>query len=316
MSRLAVVLDDCFKAHETGRGHPERAQRIDAVRLGLEASGVLPDAQRIAPVPIELSLLAELHDADYIERARRACESGAPYLDSPDSTICRQSFEVALLAAGSVVAAARHIAAGDVRRAFCAVRPPGHHAERAESMGFCLFNNIALAAHWLTRHGGFERVLILDWDVHHGNGTQHLFEYDPRVMFISLHGHPNTLYPGTGFEYEVGRGAGAYFTLNLPFEPGAGDEAYRRAFETKVIPTAEEFDPQMVLISCGFDAHSQDPLGTISLSDDAYDMMLTALLEVAERHASGRVLSVLEGGYNLGVLERCSARHAARLGSI
>ncbi len=313
MSRIAVVLDDCFKRHETGRGHPERPQRIDAVREGLESSGVLAGGLRIEPTSIDLTLLAELHTPQYIQRARHASETGQPYLDSPDSTICRASFEVALLGAGSVVAAARHIAAGDVQKAFCAVRPPGHHAERAESMGFCLFNNIALAAHWLTRHGGFERVLIVDWDVHHGNGTQNLFEFDPQIMFISLHGHPNTLYPGTGFEYEVGRGAGAYFTLNIPFEPGAGDDDYRRAFETKVIPTAEKFAPQIVLISCGFDGHAQDPLGTISLSDNAYDMMLSAVLEVANRHAKGRVLSVLEGGYNLDVLRRCSGRHVSGL---
>jgi acetoin utilization deacetylase AcuC-like enzyme len=313
MTRLAVLSDDLFSRHDTGPGHPERAERLDAVKAGIAASGVLNDAVRVVPAPIDRALLTRLHTPAYLTRLQAACKSGAPFIDTPDSAICADSFEVALAAAGGVVEAARLVARGAAGRAFCAVRPPGHHAERDRSMGFCLFNNIALAAVALRAEFGIERVLILDWDVHHGNGTQHLFEEDPGVLFISLHGHPDYLYPGTGYAEERGRGAGAGFTLNVPLMPGTRDGELREAFAGLVEPAIARYAPQFVLVSCGFDAHQDDPVGNLSVGDEAFVWMLERTLACADRHAQGRLVTVLEGGYNLRVLERCVAAHVARL---
>jgi acetoin utilization deacetylase AcuC-like enzyme len=234
-------------------------------------------------------------------------------MDDPDCPICEESSEIAFLVAGGVCNAARAIARGEIARAFCAVRPPGHHAERERAMGFCLLNNVALAAETLRAEFAMERILILDWDVHHGNGTQHVFESDSGVLFISLHGHPDTLYPGTGYADEVGIGAGRGFTLNLPFMPGAGDAEFRDAFLERVLPAADAFSPQFVIVSAGFDAHADDPLGNLRLQDDTYMFMCGEVLELARRCAGGRVLSVLEGGYNLAVLRRCVAQHVQML---
>lgn len=315
MADFGIVFDERFRQHRTGPGHPERPERLDAIGAGLRSTGLLNRAVRIEPTPVDAALLHRLHTAEYIARLQAACRGGAPFIDDPDSAICPESWEIAQLAAGSVVEGARQIAAGRLRRAFCAVRPPGHHAEADRSMGFCLLNNVALAARVLLDDFDFERVAILDWDVHHGNGTQHLFEHEPRVLFVSIHGDPHSLYPGTGFAHERGRDAGASYTLNVPMPPGSDDAAYRGAFERAVGPALHTFAPEVVLISAGFDAHCDDPLGNQALSDQGFADMTRATLDVAEAHAGGRILSVLEGGYDLGVLERCVARHAVLLGA-
>ena len=309
MSDVGLVLDPRFKRHDTGPGHPERPARIDAIESGLEWSGLLAACQRIEAAPIDVALLDSVHAPGYAARVRAACEAGRRFIDSPDSAIGPESYEVARLAAGGVVEAARRVASGRLRRAFCAVRPPGHHAEYDRSMGFCLFNNVALAAHVMRQEHGLERLLILDWDVHHGNGTQHLFEADAGVLFISIHGDPQYLYPGTGFAHERGVGPGEGFTLNVPMPPGAGDEEYAAAFTEQVLPAVERYAPQVVLISAGFDAHAGDPLAESRVTDDGFVWMARQTLRLAERHAAGRVLSVLEGGYNLDVLKRCVAEH-------
>lgn len=313
MSSLGIVFDERFKLHEAGALHPERPQRLDAIAAGLEHEGLLAACKRIQPAPIDLDLLATIHSRGYIERVRAACDAGESCIDTPDSGVCPLSFEVARLAAGAAAQAARSIAAGVVRRAFCAVRPPGHHAERDRSMGFCLFANAVVAARVLQREGAVERVMILDWDVHHGNGTQHLLEDDPSVLFVSLHGHPDHLYPGTGYEHETGVGAGAGFTLNVPLPPGTGDEAYRRAFRERVVPAAERFAPQAIVVSCGFDAHADDPLGNLALDDETFLWLTREIMELARRFAGGRILSLLEGGYSLSVLRRCAADHVRAL---
>lgn len=313
MGNFGIVHDERFKLHGTGHGHPERPARLDAIDTALRESGVLGDAVRIDPEPIDAATLEARHASSYIERFRQACAAGQQIIDVPDSAICPASYEIALLAAGAVVKAARQIAADRIRRAFCAVRPPGHHAEHDRSLGFCMFNNVALAADVVRREFGLERVLILDWDVHHGNGTQHAFYSDPTVMYISLHGHPDYLYPGTGFPEEIGHGEGRETTLNLPFLPGANDADYREAFQTRVVPAARSFKPQMIIISSGFDAHAADPLGNLCLTDAMFAEMLRYVLELAEEHSEGRVLSVLEGGYDLGVLRRCVAEHVRLL---
>ena len=236
-----LLLDDCFKEHLTGAGHAESPDRLDAVRKSLDQAGL---SARMTPVPVtevaDTDVL-RIHDAGYLERIARTCEAGAPYIDTPDSAICRRSYQIARLAAGSVLNAVEGVMKGRWKNAFCAVRPPGHHAERDRSMGFCLLNNVAIAAEYLIQRHGLKKVMILDWDVHHGNGTQHSFEDRSDVLYISLHGHPAYVYPGTGHENETGVGPGDGFTLNLPMMPGSGDDAYRKGFDEKIlgVPVAD-----------------------------------------------------------------------------
>ena len=260
-----------------------------------------------------MHLVSRVHDEAYVQRLKRACAEGLPHVDTVDSVICTESFHIAQLAAGTVINAVDDVMAGRIDNAFCAIRPPGHHAERNLSMGFCLLNNIAIAARHLLDEHGLSRVLILDWDVHHGNGTQHAFEADPRVLFISLHGHPGIVYPGTGYEHERGVGEGEGFTINIPMPPPAGDAEYRRAFDETILPTVEKFDPQFVLISAGFDAHRLDPLAPLELETGSYGWMTDDLLDVARRHCVGRFVSILEGGYHLDALAECVTLHITRL---
>jgi acetoin utilization deacetylase AcuC-like enzyme len=202
---------------------------------------------------------------------------------------------------------------GQVDNAFCAVRPPGHHAERNRAMGFCFFNNVALGALYLLENFGLERVAIVDWDVHHGNGTQHLFEADPRVFYVSVHEDPQYCYPGTGYAREEGKGPGQGFTLNLPFPPRSGDEDYLEAITGQAMPRLRQFAPQFVLISAGFDAHSKDPLAHINLTRHGYRQMTRLLLDLAGESAGGHLITVLEGGYNLEVLEESVEDHVRLL---
>ncbi len=308
-----LLWDGRFMEHRTGAGHPERPSRLEALRDGLEERGLFDALPRIEPKPIDLDSVLRLHRPEYLKRLEEACRAGRPFIDTPDSAIGTNSFEIARLAAGGVVDAARRIGRGTLRRAFCAVRPPGHHAEADRSMGFCLLANAALAADAYRREFGAQRILILDWDVHHGNGTQHLFESDPQVCFISLHGHPDTLYPGTGYAHERGKGAGEGFTLNIPMMPGANDDDYRRAFDEQVLPAAREYRPELVIISAGYDAHFADPLAALSVSDDGFAWMSAQAIALANECCEGRVLSILEGGYDLAVLRRCVSRHVADL---
>jgi len=308
-----LLLDDCFKEHLTGAGHAERPARLDAVREALDGAG-LP--ARMTSVPIIETAdrdVLRIHEPAYIERIVRACDAGVPYIDTPDSAICPRSYEIARLAAGSVLEAVDGVVDGRWKNAFCAVRPPGHHAERDRSMGFCLLNNVAIAAERLIQQHGVEKVMILDWDVHHGNGTQHSFEDRADILYVSLHGHPSSVYPGTGYENETGSGPGRGFTLNLPMEPGAGDDAYHRAFDEKLIPAAESFAPDFVLLSAGFDAHRRDPLAPIELENESYEWMTRWVLSLARNHCAGRVVSLLEGGYDLQALGECVALHVGLL---
>jgi acetoin utilization deacetylase AcuC-like enzyme len=303
-----ILLDDRFKRHSTGHGHPERPERLDAIREGLHEAGLLNTCVRIEPTPLSEALIQRVHARDYLVRLDAACRQAYPYIDVPDSAIGPESYEIAKLAAGGVVKAARMVAGGEIKRAFCAVRPPGHHAERDRSMGFCLLNNIALAAYALKDEFQADRIVVLDWDVHHCNGTQHAFLADPSVLVISLHGHPNYLYPGTGSEEETGIDRGRGYTMNIPLLPGATDDTYRKAFHERVIPAVGRFAPQFILVSVGYDAHADDPLGNLDLSDQAFAWMMETVIGLAETHADGRMIATLEGGYNLGVLKRCATQ--------
>jgi acetoin utilization deacetylase AcuC-like enzyme len=279
----------------------------------LDERGLAKTCTGIEVSPIDMTLVGRVHAKSYLDRLKRACEEGRAYIDVPDSGICRDSYDVARLAAGSVINAVDDVMSGRIDNSFCAVRPPGHHAERDMSMGFCLLNNIAVAARHLLDDHGLSRVLIIDWDVHHGNGTQHAFETDPRVLFISLHGHPGVVYPGTGYEQERGTGAGEGFTINLPMLAGAGDDDYRRAFDQTILPRVERFNPQFVLISAGFDAHRLDPLAPLELETESFGWMTDQMVGAARDHCGGKLVSILEGGYHLGALGDCVALHAARL---
>lgn len=309
MRRTGYVYDERYLRHDPGAWHPERPDRLKAIQKNLQESGLTELVTPIQPYEAPLKWVERLHDPDYIRRFREACAQGKNIFEVPDCGICPESYDIALLAAGGVLAAADAVMEGKVDNAFCAVRPPGHHAERNRALGFCFFNNIAIGAVYLLENYGLERVAIVDWDVHHGNGTQHLFEADPRVFYLSLHEDPEYCYPGTGYRRETGKGPGQGFTLNLPFPPRSGDEDYLEALKKEGIPRLMEFAPQVLLISAGFDAHQSDPLAHMNLSQDAYRQMGRILLDLAQETAGGRLITVLEGGYNLEVLEECTEDH-------
>jgi len=301
----------CLK-HETRPGHPERPARLRAIRTALDEAGVLADVTELSAEPADLKWIETVHDTDYVARVRRVCERGGGLLDRGDTPVGPASYNAALHAAGAVLAAADAVMAGRARNAFCAVRPPGHHARSGAAMGFCVFNNVAIAARYLRRHHGLERVLIVDWDVHHGNGTAETFDDDPSVLYFSVHRHP--FYPGTGAASgdEAHRPAGG--TINVPLPAGAGDEAFLDALRTRLAPAADRFRPDFVLISAGFDAHQDDPLGGMAVTTEGYGRMTELVRDIAKKHCDGRVVSVLEGGYDLEALGASVVAHVRALG--
>ncbi|MBI1372015.1 MAG: histone deacetylase [Phycisphaera sp.] len=305
------LYNDRYLEHDTGKFHPERPDRLRAIVSHFRETMLADALTPIDATPVDVKLVECVHDPLYVASVREACAHRVRNLDG-DTLVCPASYDVALLATGGVINACQQVHGGKLKRAFCTVRPPGHHAEHDKAMGFCLFNNIAIAADWFTRQG-VERVAIVDFDVHHGNGTQHILEERADVLFISIHQHPDTLYPGTGYADETGRGAGKGFTLNVPMPPRSGDNDYRQAFEAKILPKLDDYKPQMLLISAGFDAAREDPLAQIELTDAAFTWMTRQLAAVADRHGDGRVVSVLEGGYDLTALSRCAAAHVRAL---
>ncbi len=293
----------CF-AHDTGPGHPERAERLGAVIDGLRGAFAGAD-WREAPRASRGQLL-HVHDAALLEMVLETHPDGRVMLD-PDTVLSPASAEAALRAAGAGVAAVDAVMAGEARNAFCAVRPPGHHATVDAAMGFCLFNSIAVAArHALDKHG-LARVAVVDFDVHHGNGTQAIFEAEPRVLYASSHQWP--LYPDTGRADE--RGAGNI--VNAPLPAGADGTAFRKAWRETLLPALDAFAPQLILVSAGFDAHWRDPLAQLRLVEDDYMWLTQELAALAQRHASGRIVSMLEGGYDLEALRDCSVAHIRAL---
>jgi acetoin utilization deacetylase AcuC-like enzyme len=307
MARTGIVRSPIFRRHATGRGHPERPERLEAIEGRLEESSLVARLTPVEAHPAEERWLEMIHAPSYIRRVEHACASGERLLDSPDTGIGPESYAAALLAAGGALALVDAVLEGRLDNGFAAVRPPGHHAERDRAMGFCLFNNVAVAARYAQRKHGVARVLIVDWDVHHGNGTQHVFEDDPSVLYCSLHQWP--LYPGTGAASERGSGAGEGFTLNLPLPPGSGDADWLGAFDRALIPAADSFRPDLVLVSAGFDAHRDDPLAGTRLSEAGFAALTHRVCDLARRHCGGRLVSMLEGGYHLRALADCVAVH-------
>jgi len=283
-----------FAEHQTGHGHPERPARLQAVLDGVAAAGVDDALVRVAPEPASRADLERVHPAAYLDAIETFCRAGGGAIDA-DTTASAESWDAAVLAAGAGLDAIARLDRGEADAAFCVVRPPGHHATPRRPMGFCLLNNIAIAAAALAERG--ERVLVLDWDAHHGNGTQDAFYEDGRVTYVSMHQFP--LYPGTGRLEETGRGLGAGATVNLPFPPGTTGDSYLTAFDEVVEPLAEALAPTWVLVSAGFDAHRADPLTDLALSAGDYAALTRRSAELVP---AGRRLVFLEGGYDLDAL--------------
>jgi acetoin utilization deacetylase AcuC-like enzyme len=301
--------DPCFLAHETG-DHPERAERIRGVESRLRANGLAQRCQRPSWEPVARRRLNRVHSPAYIEEVRAIAKSGGGELDS-ETIVSPASYDAALLAAGAVTDAAERLVRGEDRRALCLVRPPGHHAVVGQGMGFCLFNNVAIGALAAIEDLGLKRVLIVDWDIHHGNGTQACFWEDPRVGFLSIHRWP--FYPNTGAEDEIGGGAGLGYTVNLPVEFGTPRDEILDIFHAALVEFAAKVEPQLVFISAGFDAHRLDPIGNLGLETEDFATLTDNVLDVADRYASGRVVSVLEGGYNPEILTDCIETHLSRM---
>jgi acetoin utilization deacetylase AcuC-like enzyme len=308
-SKTGIVWSDIYLDHDTGPRHPERPDRLRAIQSRLTQTGLWSSARIVEPPAVDMQLVRRVHAVDYVNFFRNACERGDRMIHTPDCAICSKSYEAAQLAAGGAVEAARQVMAGEIRNAFCPVRPPGHHAERRGAMGFCFFNNIAIVAEALRVQHGVERIAIIDWDVHHGNGTQHYFNRDPNTLFISLHQHPHTLFPGTGFENEKGVGPAEGTKINLPMMPSSGDDDYRKAFEQTILPATARFEPEFILGDVGFDAHSRDPLAHIELTTEMYAWITGRVRALADELCQGRLVTLLEGGYDLEAIADCTQAH-------
>lgn len=296
---LLFVTHEAYLDHLNGPTHQERPARLGAVIDGAREAGVAEALVALEPRPATRDEVLRVHSKDHVERIEEVVRAGGGRLDV-DTSASAGSMTAALLAAGAGLAAIEALDAGQGDAAFCAVRPPGHHATRTETMGFCLISNVAVAAAHLADRG--ERVLVVDFDAHHGNGTQDIFLDDPRVMFVSLHQWP--LYPGTGWFDEIGVGGGAGFTMNVPLPPGTTGDVYRRAFDELVVPRARAFAPTWLIVSAGFDAHRNDPITQMGLSSGDYPAMIAALMELVP---AGRRLVMLEGGYDLDALRMSTA---------
>jgi acetoin utilization deacetylase AcuC-like enzyme len=295
----ALVTDSRYAVH-TLDGHPEHAGRLVAVQRALDDESFPGRLVRLAPQSADDESLLAVHTPQYLALLEKTSELDAPASLGADTYVVPQSYEVARLAAGGVLRAVDAVMCGEADNALAAIRPPGHHATPSMGMGFCLLNNIAIAARYAQRVHHITRVLVVDYDVHHGNGTQETFYADPAVLYISTHQFP--LYPGTGSVHETGAMDGAGYTLNIPLSPGVGDAGYARVFEEIVIPAARRFAPQLILVSVGFDAHWNDPLANMRLSLTGYDRLARVLVTSARELCEGRIVFVMEGGYNLDVL--------------
>jgi acetoin utilization deacetylase AcuC-like enzyme len=287
MNRTGFLYDERYQLHLTGDYHPEVPERLACVYRGIQEAGLLPQLIRIKASRADMQWIDLVHDGRYIQRFEAACLSGKRMFDSPDKRVME----------------------GQLDNAFCAVRPPGHHAEVNKAMGFCYFNNVAIAARYLQNQWGIQRVGIIDFDVHHGNGTQHIFEQDSNVYYYSIHEHPSFAYPGTGREFEYGINSGRGYTKNSPVLPGQGDDEYKRLMQKDLVPVFEEFKPEVILVSVGFDAHMDDNMSGINLSTDGFSWIMQKIAELGRQYSKGRIISVLEGGYSLDRLPELAANH-------
>jgi len=303
MARSAVVIDPEYLKHEPGEFHPEKPERIRAL-LDLAEKLDRDKFQVLPPKAATRSDIESCHGRDYVTLVESTSKTHRYALDG-DTITSRDSFGVGLHAVGGFLRLIDSIAAGESKNGFALVRPPGHHALRDRAMGFCLFNTIAIGAQHLKNAHGVKRVMIMDWDVHHGNGTQDSFYEDPSVLFISTHQFP--YYPGTGAVGEVGLNAGEGYTVNIPLPAGCGDAEYLRVFHDVVVPAAKKFAPEWILVSAGFDPHRRDPLGGMEVTESGFTGMARLLLQLAAEHAGGKIAFLLEGGYDLAALRNSVA---------
>lgn len=310
---MVLATDSICETHEPGFGHPEQRARYSTVHNALSRAGILSSATVIGPRDLSRADLALAHHPSYLELAEREIKAGYDHLSTGDTNVGLTSWASARAAAGCAVAATEAVIRGDAKTAFCLVRPPGHHANAVRGMGFCILNNIAIAARFAKERLGVRRSLIVDWDVHHGNGTQDIFYEDGSVFFFSTHQSP--WYPGTGMASETGAGEGTGTTLNCPLPAGSGRADVFACFEKQLLPAMESFRPEMIFISVGFDSRENDPLGKFTLKDADFRDLTLMMRELADKFAAGRIVSVLEGGYLLEGLASATVAHCSALAS-
>jgi acetoin utilization deacetylase AcuC-like enzyme len=309
MRKTGFLFDKRYLLHQTGKHHVEVPERLEAIYQGIKDAGLLPMLTIIPASKADRKWVETVHDKALIDRLCTACSAGYEIFESPDNQMCSETFEIALLAVGGVLDAVNMVMEGKIDNVFCAVRPPGHHAEHNRAMGFCYFNNVAIAARYLQIQWSVKKIGIVDFDVHHGNGTQQIFEEDPTVFYYSIHEHPSFAYPGSGREFEQGRNKGFGFTKNSPVLPGQGDAEYTRLVTRDLFPSFERYKPEVILVSTGFDAHIDDRLADMCVTTEWFTWMMNNIIRMADQYARGRVISVLEGGYNLERLPELATNH-------
>jgi len=316
MSKTAVVFSPIYYRHNPGRGHPESAKRLGAIINELKKGKLSRSRnwQFVNPEKAQTKFVQLVHDTDYIKLVESVCKSGGGILDSGDTVVSPESFDVALYAVGGALKAVKLVMERKFENTFALVRPPGHHAGKFSSMGFCIFNNIAIAAQYLLKKSSLKRILILDVDAHHGNGTQETFYETNKVLYISLHQDPRG-FPGTGFVEEVGEGEGLGYNVNIPFPFGTGDKVYLKAVTEVVVPIMHQYKPQFMLVSAGLDGHYTDQVANLSLSILCYQKIFEYIVNLASRICDGRLVSVLEGGYSQGFIGRIAAATIAKMGN-
>ncbi len=317
MARTAVIYSKDYLKHDSGRNHPERKERLIAIMNGLEERGLLenPKVRLIIPTSATEEDLLLVHPREYVNEIKRFSELGGGPL-TMDTAGSKDTFDVALLAVGGALNAADLVMKGDVRNAFALIRPPGHHASSAIARGFCFFNNIVILGEYLRKNHGTERILCIDVDTHHGNGTQDITYDKNYFLYLGLHQDGRTLYPGTGSIHEIGVAEGRGYNINIPFPPGTGDETYLHALKEILIPLSEQYEPQIILVSWGFDTHVYDHLASLNLTSQGYSRIAEILLEVADKHSNGKMIALLEGGYNLDALSRGTANVVSKMAGI
>ncbi len=310
-NKVAFISDPAYLEHITGLGHPESPQRLAAIWEKLHDDGLWDELVHIEPDSASEDDLRLIHKADYIEQAQRDIEAGMTMLSTGDTNVCPKSYDIALLAAGGAMRAVDAVCSGKVNSAFCAVRPPGHHATAGAGMGFCVFNNAAIAARYAQKNHNPERVLIVDWDVHHGNGTQEIFYDDPSVFYFST--HQFGLYPmpmtHLGYAGQTGEGRGDRTNINCPLPMGVGDEEIIAAFTEHLVPAMEQFSPELVIVSAGFDCIASDPIGGLGVTNEGIVALTKIVMDIAAASAGGRIISMLEGGYDLAGLASATTTH-------
>jgi acetoin utilization deacetylase AcuC-like enzyme/formylglycine-generating enzyme required for sulfatase activity len=311
LTATGFVYGDIYLRHQTGPGHPEQPERLVAIVERLRREGLLEKLTCIQPRPADECWLTGVHSPEYVAQLKQFYAQGDRFAGSRDTPISESSYTAAVAAVGGVLAAVDAVLSGEVRNAFCAVRPPGHHATRDRAMGFCLLNNVAIAARYIQQKHKLPKVLIVDWDAHHGNGTQEIFYNDPDVFYFSVHQYP--FYPGTGSADERGAGPGEGLTLNVPLPSSSGDREFQRALSEQLLPAARRFQPDFVLISAGFDAHQNDLLGGMRVTTEGFSELTRIVKRMAEEHCQGRLVSVLEGGYHLDSLAASVEAHLRNL---